>query len=1010
MDFPGCSQLSKEDCEKYSHDHNCVYEEGKGCHESKKRKIFEEDEFADEMDIGIENEIVFKNLLKKDASDLQDEDVANLNSLRKELPNLYSRLKREAIVEKLKESRKKDVTQFYNQSFSKKGDENCWRQITKFNNFIKSVIISDLIKEGSTVLDIGGGKGQDILKYLHQNIKRLVLIDSSPSQVEEAKKRCEKYKHFNVTHVDDAFNYESFGNAMQRCGLKSWKEQFDVVSSQLAFHYAFFDINTAKQALKIVADALKPKGLFILTIPNGEIMKLMNKDRKEMHFSSGNVSIKLVDDNSYVMSICGTDSPVEPIVTKDLLTNLAKEEGLDLLFYNTFSEIFKSSQTKKFQENLAKTIYKEIFQENTENLHKSVSDNSHLYIACAFMKKSNANVFKFYFNQDTPQEETLEVPEDHPLFSKLGYFFNLKNKIEAFQGKEYDIKNMMRDFEISKEQFMALLWVLEEKYLQASPAIAYLLGLLKKKPFEDEQSKRYILYKIYMILKTVPTLVTPDTIYSTIQWSAEYANYFVELIFSWILTLDSNDEANDIVNTLFSDNRLNAFLTQNYLLNKQSNMRPMCMNVYKILKYQREYPYSKITCKRIEAGEIPPKEWGPTIVQDDHVCRGDFHYNRHLEELKSEGKRGQGAFGSVYKGKRLEWVPKFSKSKELDNRDIASKRLDRENTKIVRLVDEVNILTDLCGHPHVIKLLDQGVSHSKKYLYLYFEWRDMDLRNYLQVHNNSYENRLSPLTIKNFMYQICLGLDWVHRNGIVHEDLKPDNVLLLKDDLKLELADFGNSKRLPKGMGMNLQYEIVTLGYRAPEIFFFRNNKFMKRKYDHKIDVWSAGVMLLEMFMGYNPLFFSWPSKQVYSAIAKSLNGKGDIKSQMYLLQQELSITHVIPYVIGNLGKLFEGKLEPLKFKMFNVDVAVSFRGPLHRGRFTPDVMHLIRKMLELEPQNRFSILECLNHVYFKDVNYSFDTFPFMDEDCFSRNSKDEDEDSKLVHREKRKRIEDKKN
>jgi len=92
--------------------------------------------------------------------------------------------------------------------------------------------------------------------------------------------------------------------------------------------------------------------------------------------------------------------------------------------------------------------------------------------------------------------------------------------------------------------------------------------------------------------------------------------------------------------------------------------------------------------------------------------------------------------------------------------------------------------------------------------------------------------------------QILLGLEYIHRQGICHRDLKSANLLVfLKNGrITLKIADFGLAIYLPyKG---ERDYEVQTVTYRSPEIMFGVNN------YEITCDIWSAGVIFVEMFIG----------------------------------------------------------------------------------------------------------------------------------------------------------------
>ena len=68
---------------------------------------------------------------------------------------------------------------------------------------------------------------------------------------------------------------------------------------------------------------------------------------------------------------------------------------------------------------------------------------------------------------------------------------------------------------------------------------------------------------------------------------------------------------------------------------------------------------------------------------------------------------------------------------------------------------------------------------------LVFEYVDCDLKKYMESEIMNQEK------IKSIIFQLLLALDYCHSNRVLHRDLKPQNILVNKDDLTIKLADFG---------------------------------------------------------------------------------------------------------------------------------------------------------------------------------------------------------------------------
>ncbi|CAL6046099.1 Kinase [Hexamita inflata] len=99
-------------------------------------------------------------------------------------------------------------------------------------------------------------------------------------------------------------------------------------------------------------------------------------------------------------------------------------------------------------------------------------------------------------------------------------------------------------------------------------------------------------------------------------------------------------------------------------------------------------------------------------------------------------------------------------------------------------------------------------------------------------------------TVEYLFSQLLEVLVLLQSKGIMHRDLKPDNIMLTKS-MQLKLIDFGFCKRASVTSTM-----VGTPGFLAPEISMVKQQD---RKYNHKIDIWSAGCIFYQMLFGYVP-------------------------------------------------------------------------------------------------------------------------------------------------------------
>jgi len=198
-------------------------------------------------------------------------------------------------------------------------------------------------------------------------------------------------------------------------------------------------------------------------------------------------------------------------------------------------------------------------------------------------------------------------------------------------------------------------------------------------------------------------------------------------------------------------------------------------------------------------------------------------------------KVGEGTYGVVYKARDTG-----------TNQIVALKkiRLEAEDEGVPSTaIREISLLKEL-KDDNIVRLLD--IVHADQKLYLVFEFLDVDLKRYME-NGNSNGDPIPLHMVKKFTYQLNSGLLYCHSHRILHRDLKPQNLLIDKED-NLKLADFG----LARAFGIPMRtytHEVVTLWYRAPEVLLG------SRHYSTSIDMWSVGCIFAEMVMQGAPLF-----------------------------------------------------------------------------------------------------------------------------------------------------------
>ncbi|KAI9811100.1 MAG: negative regulator of the PHO system [Phylliscum demangeonii] len=205
---------------------------------------------------------------------------------------------------------------------------------------------------------------------------------------------------------------------------------------------------------------------------------------------------------------------------------------------------------------------------------------------------------------------------------------------------------------------------------------------------------------------------------------------------------------------------------------------------------------------------------------------------RHPSSFQQLEKLGEGTYATVFKGRNRQ-TGELVALKEI--------HLDSEEGTPSTAIREISLMKEL-KHENIVALYD--VIHTENKLMLVFEYMDKDLKKFMDSRGD--RGQLDYATIKSFMYQLLQGVAFCHENRVLHRDLKPQN-LLIKNKGQLKLADFGLARAF--GIPVNtFSNEVVTLWYRAPDVLLG------SRTYNTSIDIWSAGCIMAEMYMG-RPLF-----------------------------------------------------------------------------------------------------------------------------------------------------------
>ncbi|KAH8583600.1 serine threonine kinase KKIALRE [Cryptosporidium sp. chipmunk genotype I] len=362
-----------------------------------------------------------------------------------------------------------------------------------------------------------------------------------------------------------------------------------------------------------------------------------------------------------------------------------------------------------------------------------------------------------------------------------------------------------------------------------------------------------------------------------------------------------------------------------------------------------------------------------------------------LNRYKTICEIGEGAFGVVFKCMDLvtneivalkEFKTIYSDENE-NSYFIENSKNGKVNTNIThnKILREIATLRRLHGQKNIIQLKDFFL-HENRY-YLSLEYFPQTLLQYLEKSPKG----LPLEIIKSSIFQLLTALKKCHSMGIIHRDVKPENILIKEGEknmnLELKLCDFGFARFIQQNKSYSNQFKdslskstdslcvasrpltsyVSTRWYRAPELLV------KSTEYGPEIDVWAVGCIMAELIDG-DPLFpgtsdidqlylirntigkldtknqgILESDKKLYDAYKKHFyNGFVSGSNSRYKAELNKSSGVIPPYQIISIKERYEKKID---------FIALDF----------------LEKSLTIDPKKRPDCQELLLHPFFSTIN-----------------------------------------
>jgi mitogen-activated protein kinase kinase kinase len=214
---------------------------------------------------------------------------------------------------------------------------------------------------------------------------------------------------------------------------------------------------------------------------------------------------------------------------------------------------------------------------------------------------------------------------------------------------------------------------------------------------------------------------------------------------------------------------------------------------------------------------------------------------------------GKGTYGRVYLGMNAT-TGDFLAVKQVEvNQKAAGQDKDRIKEMVAALDQEIDTMQHL-EHPNIVQYL--GCERKEFSISIYLEYiPGGSIGSCLRKHG-----KFEEAVVRSLTRQTLEGLAYLHQEGILHRDLKADNILLDLDGT-CKISDFGISKKSDNIYGNDVTNSMQgSVFWMAPEVV-----RSQGQGYSAKVDIWSLGCVVLEMFAGKRP----WSREEAIGAIFK---------------------------------------------------------------------------------------------------------------------------------------------
>ena len=337
-------------------------------------------------------------------------------------------------------------------------------------------------------------------------------------------------------------------------------------------------------------------------------------------------------------------------------------------------------------------------------------------------------------------------------------------------------------------------------------------------------------------------------------------------------------------------------------------------------RHHNDAPQHPRNERRPSRSRSPPAKKAKKEIKSRPTLSPEFAQSESIYYRKpgNESVVGAGTYGKVFKAIHI-----YTKDK------VALKKIRMEGERDgfpITAVREIRLLQHL-RHKHVVAL--QEVMVEKNECFMVFEYLSHDLTGLI----NHPTFKLTEAHKKDLGKQMFDGLDYLHRRGVLHRDIKAANILVSNTG-QLKYADFGLARFYTKSRTLDYTNRVITIWYRPPELLLGET------QYGPEVDIWSAACVFVEMFT----------KKAIFP-------GEGSELSQLDKTYNMLGTP---------TRSEWPGIVDLPWFELMQPpDRRKRVFEAVWKDVFSPACLDLVQKMFKYDPKKRPTAEEVLNHEYF---------------------------------------------